>query len=109
VVNVWASWCLPCRAEAPLLERAQTEYGDRIAFIGIAYDDNQIDARRFLDEFGLPFPHYFDPDGLIVASLGGFGVPRTYFFAPGGDLVETHNGVIDQQTLALMIDELLRR
>jgi cytochrome c biogenesis protein CcmG, thiol:disulfide interchange protein DsbE len=109
VVNVWASWCLPCRAEAPLLQAAHAEYGDRIAFIGLDYNDSQRGARLFLDEFDLPFPHYFDQPGDVIAELGGFGVPRTYFFATNGELVKTHNGVIDEQTLALQIDELLNR
>ena len=109
VVNVWASWCLPCRAEAPLLQAAHAEFGDSIEFIGLDYNDSQRGARLFLDEFDLPFPHYFDQPGEVIAELGGFGVPRTYFFAPGGELVKTHNGVIDEQTLALQIDDLLNR
>lgn len=109
IVNVWASWCLPCRAEAPLLQAAHAEFGDRIEFIGLDYNDSQHGARLFLDEFNLPFPHYFDQPGEVIADLGGFGVPRTYFFAAGGELVKTHNGVIDDQTLALQIDELLNR
>lgn len=109
VVNVWASWCLPCRAEAPLLREAHAEFGEQIAFIGIDYDDSQRGARLFLDEFDLPFTHYFDPTGVTIAELGGIGVPRTYFFAPGGELIKVHNGAIDEQTLALQIDELLNR
>jgi thiol-disulfide isomerase/thioredoxin len=109
VVNVWASWCLPCRAEAPLLQAAHAEYGDRIEFIGLDYNDSQRGARLFLDEFDLPFTHYFDQPGEVIADLGGIGVPRTYFFGSDGELVKTHNGVIDEQTLALQIDELLNR
>ena len=109
VVNVWASWCLPCRAEAPLLRQAHEEYGEQVAFIGIDYNDNQRGARLFLDEFDLPFPHYFDPDGVTIAEYGGIGVPRTYFFDEGGELIKVHNGAIDEQSLALQIDELLKR
>ena len=109
VVNVWASWCLPCRAEAPLLRQAHAEFGDQIAFIGIDYDDSQRGARLFLDEFDLPFIHYFDHDGVTIAEYGGIGVPRTYFFSDGGELIKIHNGAIDEQTLALQIDELLNR
>ena len=109
VVNVWASWCLPCRAEAPLLRQAHAEFGEEIAFIGIDYDDSQRGARLFLDEFDLPFVHYFDPDGVTIAEYGGIGVPRTYFFAAGGELINVHNGAIDEQTLALQIDELRHR
>jgi cytochrome c biogenesis protein CcmG/thiol:disulfide interchange protein DsbE len=107
VVNVWASWCLPCRDEAPLFTSAHAEYGDRVDFYGIAYNDNQPGARQFLAEFDLPFPHYFDFDGDALVHFGGIGVPRTYFFSPGGELVATVNGVLTEDTLASNIEELV--
>lgn len=106
VVNVWASWCLPCRSEAPLLAQAHREMGDRVAFIGIDVEDQRESAREFISEFGLDFDHYFDPDRSVPAELGGFGVPITYFVRPGGDIFEIHSGIVDHQTLALMLDEL---
>ena len=110
VLNVWASWCTPCRSEAPLLRAAAAESGDRVRFIGIDVRDDQQGARGFIAEFGLDgFEHFFDRNGAVPADLGGFGVPQTYFFAPGGTLVAAHPGVIDERTLALQIDELLRR
>lgn len=109
VVNVWASWCLPCRSEAPLLNEAFAEYGDRIEFIGVDVQDNQADAKAFLAEFGLDFDHFFDRDREIPSAYSGIGTPITFFFGPGGELVNTHNGVIDERTLALNIDELLAR
>jgi len=109
IVNVWASWCLPCRAEAPLFQAAHTQHSQEIAFLGIDYDDSQRGARLFLDEFDLPFPHYYDPDGATIAHYGGIGVPRTYFFTSTDQLIYIHNGAIDQATLALHIDELLNR
>ena len=109
VLNVWASWCIPCRSEAPLLREAHLEAGEAVRFIGIDVRDEQDAARAFIAEFGLDgFEHFFDPQGAIPADLGGFGVPLTFFFAPGGELLETHRGVIDERTLALQIDELLR-
>ncbi len=110
VVNVWGSWCAPCRSEAPLLRAAQADAGDEVRFVGVAVRDSQGPAREFIDDFGLGgFEHYFDRDSRIPADLGGRGVPITFFFAPGGDLVELHNGIIDERTLALRIDELLAR
>jgi cytochrome c biogenesis protein CcmG/thiol:disulfide interchange protein DsbE len=109
IVNVWASWCIPCRSEAPLLREAHARFGDRVRFVGIDVEDSQDGARSFLAEFELDFEHYFDPSGSIPAALGGVGVPITYFFAPTGELVERHNGVIDERTLSLQIDELLNR
>jgi len=108
VVNVWASWCMPCRSEAPLLNRAHAEYGDRVEFIGIDVQDSQAGAKQFLAEFGLEFTHFFDRDRVIPNHYGGFGTPITFFFAPHGELMRTHNGVIDEQTLAVNLDDVTR-
>jgi cytochrome c biogenesis protein CcmG/thiol:disulfide interchange protein DsbE len=108
VVNVWASWCGPCRSEAPLLRAAAAEFSDEVGFLGIDVRDSQEGARAFIAEFGLDgFPHLFDPDGAVPADLGGRGVPITFFFEAGGDLSSIHPGVIDEATLALRIDDLL--
>lgn len=109
VVNVWASWCVPCRSEAPLLRGAHAEFGDRIRFVGIDVRDTQAEGVAFMSEFGIAYENYFDPEGAIPAALGGFGVPLTYFFDAGGELVFFQSGVIDERTLALQIDELLAR
>ena len=110
LVNVWASWCIPCRSEAPLLREAHRQFGEDVTFIGIDVSDQQNNARAFLDEFGLDeFDHYFDPDGAVPAELGGNGVPLTFFYEPGGELVELHFGVLDERALAFNIDELMRR
>jgi cytochrome c biogenesis protein CcmG/thiol:disulfide interchange protein DsbE len=108
VVNVWASWCLPCRAEAPLFARAHAQHGENIEFIGVDVQDSQAGAKGFLTEFDLDFDHFFDPDREVPNAYGGFGTPITLFFGPGGELVSLHNGVVDERTLALNIDELSR-
>lgn len=108
VVNVWASWCLPCRAEAPLLNTAFEMYGDQIEFIGIDVQDDQSNAKAFLEEYGLQFGHFFDRDREVANHYGGIGTPITFFFGPGGELISTHNGIVDDRTLALNIDELMR-
>jgi len=107
VVNVWASWCVPCRSEAPLLERAARQ--SSVRFIGLNVRDDQQGARTFIAEFfpEAPIEHYMDADGDVPVELGGTrGVPLTFFFAPGGELVKLHTGVIDERTLALQIDEI---
>ncbi len=109
VVNVWGSWCVPCRSEAPLLRAAHRQHEDDVRFVGVAVRDAQGPAQEFIDEFGLGgFEHYFDRAARVPADLGGRGVPITFFVRAGGDEIRVHNGIIDEQTLALGIDELLR-
>jgi cytochrome c biogenesis protein CcmG, thiol:disulfide interchange protein DsbE len=108
VVNVWASWCIPCRSEAPLLTAAHQAYRSQIEFIGVDVQDTQAGAKAFIAEFGIQYDNLFDRTRTIPARYGGIGVPITFFFAPGGKLVGTHNGIIDERTLAIGIDELLR-
>ena len=107
IVNVWASWCIPCRSEAPLLERAAQQ--SDVRFIGLNVQDDQEGARRFIAEFfpSAPIEHLIDTSGDVPVALGGTrGVPLTFFFAPGGELIKLHTGVIDERTLALQIDEI---
>lgn len=110
IINVWASWCIPCRSEAPLLRAAHDAFGTEVRFVGLNVRDGQDSARAFLNEFELTvFTHYADPSGAAQGSLGAGGVPLTLFYAAGGELVELHFGVIDERTLALNIDEIIRR
>lgn len=107
IVNVWGSWCPPCRSEAPLFATAHQQFGDRIEFIGVDVQDTQEGAAGFIADYGIEFENLFDRTGEIRQMMGGIGAPITYFIAPGGGLVDTHIGVIDEQQLALGIDELL--
>lgn len=110
VLNVWASWCVPCRSEAPLLSRASERYGDEVRMIGLNVRDAPGGAARFIAEFfpGAAIDHLADAGGTIPIELGGSrGVPLTFFFDPGGELRHLHYGVIDERTLALQIDELI--
>jgi cytochrome c biogenesis protein CcmG/thiol:disulfide interchange protein DsbE len=109
VVNVWASWCNPCRSEAPLLTAAHAEFGDQVDFIGVDVQDSQADAKDFIASFGLDFTHYFDLDRAVPEFYGGFGTPITFFFDRSGTLVDTHLGVIDERALALGINEIVNR
>jgi cytochrome c biogenesis protein CcmG/thiol:disulfide interchange protein DsbE len=108
VVNVWASWCHPCRSEAPLLAAAHSQFDGEIEFIGVDVQDNQSDAKSFVSQFGLEFTHYFDRDRSVPNHFGVIGTPVTMFFDAEGNLVSTHLGVIDERSLALGIDEIRR-
>ena len=88
VVNVWAAWCGPCQAEAPLLHAASRTYGDRVQFLGVDILDSRDGARGFIDDHGLTYPSVFDPSGAIRDSLGMIGQPVTVFYDADGDVAK---------------------
>jgi cytochrome c biogenesis protein CcmG/thiol:disulfide interchange protein DsbE len=87
VVNVWASWCGPCRLEFPAFQRLSAEYGKRVAFLGVDSQDADDAARTFLRDNPVPYPSYTDPDEEIVESIGASrGLPATAFYNRDGEL-----------------------
>ena len=93
VVNVWASWCEPCRMEFPYLQRLSAKYGKRVAFVGVDTNDNDAAARTFLGELPLPYPSYTDPNKDIAQSVGAtVGLPDTAYFDASGKRVFVKQG-----------------
>jgi cytochrome c biogenesis protein CcmG, thiol:disulfide interchange protein DsbE len=93
VVNVWASWCGPCREEFPVLQQLSARYGKRVAFLGINSEDSSDAAATFLKEEPLSYPSYIDPHKGTLESLGGLGgFPDTAFFDKNGKLVYLKQG-----------------
>jgi len=93
VVNVWASWCGPCRFEFPALQKASARYGKRVAFLGINSDDSDDAASTFLGEYPVSYPSYTDPDKAIANKLGvTFGFPGTAFYDRKGRLTFVKQG-----------------
>jgi thiol-disulfide isomerase/thioredoxin len=99
LVNVWASWCGPCEAEAPHLAAAHAEYGDRVQFIGVDILDEREAARRFMREYGWTYPSVYDLPGAIRDGLGLLGQPVTLFYDASGELVFTWAGALDEDVL----------
>jgi cytochrome c biogenesis protein CcmG/thiol:disulfide interchange protein DsbE len=101
VLNFWASWCDPCRAEAKLLERTwKRQSSADVLFLGLDAQDAREDARDFIAQFGLTFPHVRDPGNDTQRAWGVTGLPETYFIAADGDVVGHVIGTVDEQQLA---------
>lgn len=93
VVNQWASWCEPCRAEFPYFGDSADQHAGDVAFVGIDMQDDRGAAEQFLTELPVPYPHIFDPSAAQIASLGGGVVsPTTVFIDEDGEVVNVFQG-----------------
>jgi thiol-disulfide isomerase/thioredoxin len=92
VVNIWASWCGPCRFEFPTLQRLSAAYGKRVAFLGVNSQDSDAYAKTFLEEAPVPYPSYTDSNKDIFDAIGAIALPDTAFYDRGGDLVYLTQG-----------------
>jgi cytochrome c biogenesis protein CcmG, thiol:disulfide interchange protein DsbE len=91
VLNFWASWCVPCKGEAKMLESAWQQYRSRgVVFVGVDYHDVTSDAKTFLERHGVTYPTVKDGSGKIADRYGVSAVPETYFIDRRGRLVGEH-------------------
>lgn len=99
VVNVWASWCGPCRFEFPVLQKLSARYGKEVAFLGVNSEDSEDAAATFLREEPVPYPSYSDPDKDVAESIGvTFGFPDTAFYDRSGKLVYLKQGPYEENS-----------
>jgi thiol-disulfide isomerase/thioredoxin len=94
LVNLWASWCGPCRAELPLLQELTAAAGDRVRVVGVISKDGLPQSASFAEEAGSTFPGAFDGEGALMAELGLIGLPYTYFLDAGGAVVHVERGEV---------------
>jgi cytochrome c biogenesis protein CcmG/thiol:disulfide interchange protein DsbE len=93
VVNKWASWCGPCRAEFPFFQSQAAKRGTEVAFIGVDAQDSEDAARTFLEQLPVPYPSYVDPDLKISAELdAATEFPATIFLDRKGEVAFVHRG-----------------
>ena len=96
IVNIWASWCVPCRAEHPLL--MQLSKNQSIKLIGLNYRDNFNNAKNFIKEFGNPYSQILiDKDGTLGVEFGAYGVPETFLIDKNKSIIKKFVGPINQE------------
>lgn len=108
VVNIWASWCGPCTAEAPGLARVAREFHGRVQFLGVDIIDHVPPARAFIRKYGWPYPSVFDPSGAIRDDLGFIGQPVTVVYDPSGKQAFVFSGPIPEEVLRKAVEDTLR-
>ena len=104
VVNIWAAWCGPCRAEMPVMQRVSLDMGKQVAFVGVDLKDNKEAATTFLAKTPVTYPSYDDPSGQVYNAEKLVGVPSTLFFDKDGKQTFIHQGPYFDQ--AALVDDI---
>jgi cytochrome c biogenesis protein CcmG/thiol:disulfide interchange protein DsbE len=108
LVNFWASWCLACRAEHPVLVEAAKRYRDQgLRVVGVAYQDTRDDARAWIAERGGDWPNGLDVGSRTAITYGLFGVPETFFIGRDGRILYKQIGPLDQAVIDRWVPKLL--
>jgi len=106
LINVWASWCGPCRRELSLLERAHRTVGDAVLFLGVDVRDSRSRALAFLAAHGVSYPQVYDEAGSVARAFRFAGVPDTVVVDAHGRVVYRHAGELDAASLEAALAKL---
>ncbi len=108
VLNFWASWCVPCKKEAPLLEQAAKQWGPKdVVVVGVDANDFSGDARKFMRRYAISYPVVHDGAGAWVDDYGLTGFPETFFVRPDGRLASWVQGQLSKSELQTGIEGAL--
>ena len=108
VLNFWASWCAPCRLEAPDLQAAWEDYQDRgVRFVGVDELDDRFAAQGFIREFGITYPSVFDPSGSLADDYAFIGLPATFVIDAHGMIRYRFQGYLNGEILRSSLGEVL--
>lgn len=105
VLNFWATWCVPCYAEHQVLLEAAARRPD-VRFIGVVYQDEPVNVRRFVAQHGGGYPNVMDPGGTTAIAYGVYGVPETFFIDGAGTIRAKHEGPLDRTSMAERLAQL---
>lgn len=109
VMNVWGSWCGPCRTEAPALQQAHEELGEKASFVGIAFRDTETGARTHEKEYGITYPSLFDEGDLLLSLNGAVtsqSIPVTLVLDAEGRIAGRYVGVVSKVTLMDLVEDV---
>jgi len=105
VLNIWATWCKPCREEIPALQQLHARFGAQgltVAGVSIDVDDDRARIRAFAEELGARYPIWYDPDDRVSTTFLAIGVPASYLVDRRGTLVWKHSGPVRADDPALL-------
>lgn len=107
VINFWATWCLPCIQEHPILIEMARRYEGRARFLGVIYQDETSKIRRFLNERGSWGSTLVDPGSDVAIAYGVYGAPETFVIDPQGVIVRKITSVVDPRSLGQLLNSML--
>jgi cytochrome c biogenesis protein CcmG/thiol:disulfide interchange protein DsbE len=108
VLNFWASWCGPCKQEAPVLAAAERKWGPKgVVFLGVDSEDATEAALAFEARYGIGYDSVFDPQGRVELTYGVLGFPETFFIRPNGTIVTKYVGPLDEATLEAYVSSMV--
>jgi thiol-disulfide isomerase/thioredoxin len=108
LINLWASWCSPCRVELPVFQRLAGRLRDRLHVIGVVSQDDRGAAQSLAEDLGVSFPTVYDRQGALLPRVGGAGLPVTVFVDAAGRISYVYNSVpLDETALARLVKQHL--
>ncbi|MDD5170544.1 MAG: TlpA disulfide reductase family protein [Syntrophales bacterium] len=108
VINFFASWCVSCGKETPVIEIISHKYSPQnVVFLAIAVDDTEKKAKAFMQKMGMTIPAGLDKTGKIKEDYGIYGMPTTFFIDKNGKVSYSHAGIVTEELLKHEIDKLL--
>jgi len=107
LVNFFASWCAPCRTEAPQLTRVAHHFGGRVQVLAVADNDTRSGATRFIQKYGWTWPIVWDPSNDLAYRYGLIGQPTTFVIDQQGRIAWSHQGKVQTSALTGVLDTLL--
>jgi thiol-disulfide isomerase/thioredoxin len=107
LINFWATWCPPCRAEIPALEAASQAFDGQAVILGINVQENPTDVLEFMADSGMTYPVVFDQDAVIARTYRVQAYPTTYFVDSQGVVVEIYTGPLNEPLVRARLAELV--